>query len=71
MNKEQLDLITILTIISLFLLSLYIPASSHAWTPKAGDLFHITGCENGELVVPTVYLWSKPGGATNGAKVVG
>ena len=38
---------------------------------KPGDLFHITGCENGELVVPIVNMWSEPGGIGAGAKVVG
>lgn len=27
---------------------------------KQGDLFHITGCENGELMVPVVNLWNGP-----------
>jgi hypothetical protein len=35
------------------------------------DRIHVTGCENGELVVPIVNLWSKPGGVRAGATVVG
>ena len=38
---------------------------------EVGEKFHITGCENGELMVPVVNLWSKPGGIINGAKVIG
>ncbi|OIN94855.1 MAG: hypothetical protein AUJ48_04340 [Deltaproteobacteria bacterium CG1_02_45_11] len=38
---------------------------------KPGDLFHITGYENGELVAPIVNLWDKPGGLGAGAKVIG
>lgn len=38
---------------------------------KVGDRFHITGCENGELMVPVVNMWDKPGGLIEGAKVVG
>ena len=36
-----------------------------------GSTYHITGCENGELIVPIVHLWSKPGGIINGARVIG
>ncbi|MEE8190159.1 MAG: hypothetical protein V3T79_01025 [Candidatus Scalindua sediminis] len=46
-------------------------SSAEAWEVKSGDLFHITGCENGELFVPIVNMWSKPGGLVAGAKVVG
>ena len=38
---------------------------------KTGDRFHITGCENDELMVGVVNLWSKPGGIAVGANVVG
>ena len=38
---------------------------------QTGDRFHITGCENGELMSGVVNLWSKPGGIVAGAKVVG
>ena len=38
---------------------------------KIGDLFHIIGCENGELLVPRVNMWSRPGGIGAGAKVIG
>ena len=38
---------------------------------KAGDRFHVTGCENGVLMVPVVNMWDKPGGAIKGAKVIG
>lgn len=38
---------------------------------KPGALFHITGCENGELMVPVVNIWSKPGGLMEGATVIG
>jgi len=38
---------------------------------KVDDRFHVTGCENGELMVPVVNMWDKPGGAIKGAKVVG
>lgn len=40
--------------------------------PRTADrLTHITGCENGELMVPVVRLWSKPGGLAEGARPVG
>jgi hypothetical protein len=68
MVKKRLAHVLILLMCTFIL---FFTASSHAWTPKAGDIFHVTGCENGELVVPIVYLWSKPGGAANGARVVG
>lgn len=35
---------------------------------KVGDRFHITGCENGELLVPVVNMWSKP---NNAADIIG
>ena len=38
---------------------------------KVGDRFHITGCENGELMVPVVNMWDRPGGQFAGGKVVG
>lgn len=60
-----------ITLISLLIPALFFPKHLHAWKPKVGDLFHITGCENGELLVPVVNLWSKPGGAITGAKIVG
>lgn len=34
-----------------------------------GDWFHVTGCENGELMVKEVFVWSLPA-VTPGAKVV-
>ncbi len=46
-------------------------SSVEAREVKSGDLFHVTGCENGELLVPVVNMWSKPGGFLTGAKVVG
>ena len=36
-----------------------------------GKKYHITGCENGQLMVPVVNMWSKPGGIAAGARVVG
>jgi len=46
-------------------------SSVEARQVKPGELFHITGCENGELMVPEVNIWSVPGGLTAGATVVG
>jgi len=46
-------------------------ASVEARQVQPSELFHITGCENGELVVPVVKMWSKPGGIIAGARVVG
>lgn len=39
---------------------------------EVGDRFHLSGCnDNGELMVPIVNIWNKPGGAIAGAKVIG
>lgn len=38
---------------------------------KVGDKIHITGCENGQLMLPVINMWSKPGGIASGATVVG
>lgn len=46
-----------------------LPASSSEISIK--ELFHVTGCENGTLVVPIVNMWSAPGGLSSGATVVG
>ena len=43
-------------------------SSAEARTPKADELFHVTGCENGDLVVPAVNLWDRPGGLSAGAR---
>lgn len=53
----------------ILLFSLVNPAA--ALDIKVGDRFHITGCEKGELMVPVVNMWNKPGGAIKGAKVIG
>jgi len=45
--------------------------SSGASEVKPGDSFHVTGCENGKLLLPIVNMWSKPGGIGAGAKVIG
>jgi hypothetical protein len=58
-------------LLSLVATLLSFSTSSLAWKPKAGELYRISGCENGELLVPIVFLWSKPGGAITGANVVG
>lgn len=55
--------------ILLFLVIL--PNYSEAKELKVGDLFHITGCENKQLMVPVVSMWDKPGGQLEGARVVG
>jgi hypothetical protein len=34
-----------------------------AAAPPVGRAFHVTGCEGGKVVVPTVNLWAQPGGA--------
>ena len=36
-----------------------------------GSTYHITGCVNGELLLPVVHMWSKPGGIINGAQIIG
>ena len=60
------------TIISVAVfLSLSTTSFAKNWMPDIGDLFHITGCEDGQLLVPVVNLWDKPGGLFDGAKVVG
>lgn len=46
-------------------------SSAEASDVAVGDKFHVTGCENGELMVPVVNMWSKPGGIASGAKVIG
>ena len=43
-------------------------SSAEARTPKADELFHVTGCENGDLVVPAVNLWDRPGALSAGAR---
>jgi hypothetical protein len=53
------------------LMVLILISHSEALDLKRGDLFHITGCENGELLVPIVDMWDKPGGSDEGAKVIG
>ncbi len=30
---------------------------------RVGDRFHITGCENGDLLLPLVNIWSQPPGS--------
>jgi len=55
----------------ILLLLLVLSSPANALELKRGDLFHITGCENGELALPVVRMWSKPGGIVVGAKVVG
>ena len=48
--------------------------SKQARTPTKSTpdpLVHITGCENGELMVPIVRLWNKPGGLAADARPVG
>jgi len=37
---------------------------------SVGDLFHITGCDEGDLILPTVGLWDRPGGLDSGAEVI-
>ena len=39
--------------------------------PDVRPRFHITGCEDGELMVRSVNLWSVPGGLAAGATVTG
>ena len=53
------------------LLAAFLVTSADAWEPTVGDLFHVTGCENGTLLVPVVNMWNKPGGLAAGAKVIG
>lgn len=50
-------------VITFFIFALMSPAV--ALDIKIGDKFHITGCENGILVVPVVNMWNKPGNAAN------
>jgi hypothetical protein len=53
------------------LMVLILISHSEALDLKRGDLFHITGCESGKLLVPIVDIWDKPGGSVEGAKVIG
>ncbi len=36
---------------------------------EIGDRFHVDGCENGELVIPVVHLWSQPTIAMGGRPI--
>jgi hypothetical protein len=56
---------------SIPLMVLILISRSEALDLQRGDLFHITGCENGELLMPTVNIWDKPGGSVERAKVIG
>ena len=56
---------------SIFVILMALGNSAAALEIMVGDLFHVTGCENGELVVPVINMWSKPGGIGAGARVVG
>lgn len=57
--------------LGIFLLTRGLPSAAQAQIePKAGDRFHIAGCENGELLVPVVNLWSQPT-FTPRARVIG
>jgi len=38
---------------------------------KKDTLFYVTGCENGELMVPLVNVWLLPGGISPGNRVIG
>ncbi len=59
-----------LLIVAVFvLLPLIIPGTSLGI--EVGDHFHVTGCKDGELLVPIIHMWSKPGGGISGAKVIG
>ena len=60
----------IIVFISIFCL-LALSAYAGKMELNTGDLFHVTGYENGELVLPVINLWSKPGGIANGARVIG
>ncbi len=47
-------------VIVIVLLFLVIPVV--ALGVEIGDRFHVTGCKDGELLVPIVNLWSEPDG---------
>ena len=38
---------------------------------QIGANYHITGCHKGQLLMSTVYMWSEPGGLSNGGRIIG
>ncbi len=57
--------------IACLLFSFSLIVSVEAAEVKKGDVFHITGCENGVLELPIINIWTQPGGIANGARIAG
>jgi hypothetical protein len=45
--------------------------SGTALAVDIGSTYHITGCTDGELLMPVVYMWSQPGRLLWRSRVIG
>lgn len=57
--------------VSLFLVVLLVFAGTAFAEVQIGANYHITGCHKGRLLMATVYMWSEPGGLSNGGRIIG
>jgi len=41
-------------------MGLWLASAGHVFGQEAGDMYHVTGCRDGEMVVVTPALWASP-----------